>query len=74
CWGYAKRVYRMFPTSSSELDLESNTRFALDSVLLTSMRRFATHSSRFADSYAHGLNGRWAAWANKKFRGHRVMP
>ncbi|KAJ3818372.1 hypothetical protein F5880DRAFT_1491516, partial [Lentinula raphanica] len=35
---------------------------------------FATHSSRFADSYAHGLNGRWAAWANKKFRGHRVMP
>ncbi|KAJ3766643.1 hypothetical protein FB446DRAFT_621339, partial [Lentinula raphanica] len=59
------------PTPAST---ESNTRSALDSVPLTSMRRFATRSSRFADSYAHGLNGRWATWANEKFRGHRVMP
>jgi transposase len=25
CWGYAKRVYRMFPESSSEEDLEWTT-------------------------------------------------
>jgi transposase len=24
CWGYAKRIYRMFPTSSKEEDLERN--------------------------------------------------
>ena len=26
------------------------------------------------DAYQHGLNGRQAAWANKKYRGHRVLP
>lgn len=74
CWGYAKRIYRMFPASSSEEDLERNMLAALDSVPLESMRRFATRSSRFADAYFHGLNGADAAWANKKYRGHRTLP
>ncbi|KAJ3992481.1 hypothetical protein F5050DRAFT_1715241 [Lentinula boryana] len=74
CWGYAERVYRMFPTSSSEADLEENTLKALDSVPLVSMRRFATRSSRFAHSYFSGLNGAEAAWANKKYRGHCTIP
>ncbi|KAJ3780523.1 hypothetical protein GGU10DRAFT_397774 [Lentinula aff. detonsa] len=74
CWGYAKNVYRMFPTSSSEADLEENTLKALDSVPLVSMRRFATRSSRFAHSYFSRLNGAEAAWANKKYRGHRTIP
>jgi len=26
------------------------------------------------DAYHKGLNGRQAAWANKKYRGHRVLP
>jgi len=26
------------------------------------------------DAYNRGLNGRQAAWASKKFRGHRVLP
>ncbi|KAJ6505357.1 hypothetical protein C8R45DRAFT_1209132 [Mycena sanguinolenta] len=41
CWGYAKRIYRMFPESSSEEDLERNMLAALDSVPLASIRRFA---------------------------------
>jgi len=39
CWGYAKRVYRHFPVSSKEADLEANVLEALESVPLTSMRR-----------------------------------
>ena len=38
------------------------------------MRRFATRSLRFTDAYRKGLNGRQAAWAAKKYRGHRVIP
>jgi hypothetical protein len=26
------------------------------------------------DAYHHGLNGKQAAWANKKYHGHRVLP
>jgi hypothetical protein len=74
CWGYVKRIYRMFPASSSEEDLERNMISALESVPLESMRRFATRSSRFADVYFHGLNGAEAAWANKRYWGHRTLP
>ncbi|KAJ6521384.1 hypothetical protein DFH09DRAFT_939097 [Mycena vulgaris] len=47
---------------------------ALESVPLASMRRFAVRSSRFADAYFRGLDGVNAAWANKKYRGHRTLP
>ncbi|KIM53833.1 hypothetical protein SCLCIDRAFT_17815 [Scleroderma citrinum Foug A] len=52
CWGYGKRVYRCYPPSSKESELEANVIKALDS----------------------GLNGEQAAWAAKKYRGHRVLP
>ena len=26
------------------------------------------------DAYEKGLNGKQAAWASKKYRGHRVLP
>jgi hypothetical protein len=26
------------------------------------------------DGYRRGLNGKQAAWASKKYRGHRVLP
>jgi len=29
---------------------------------------------RFIDAYQKGLNGTQAAWAIKKYRGHRVLP
>ncbi|CAK5270275.1 unnamed protein product [Mycena citricolor] len=74
CWGYAKRVYRMFPESTKEADLTRNVNEALESVPLESMQRFVTCSSRFADAYFHGLNRAEAAWTNKRYRGHRTLP
>ncbi|KAJ7343914.1 hypothetical protein DFH08DRAFT_701965 [Mycena albidolilacea] len=47
---------------------------ALESVPLLFMCRFAVRSSRFADAYFCGLDGADAAWANKKYRGHRTLP
>ena len=38
-WGYSKRVYREFPQSSNETDLEKNVITALDSVPVICMRR-----------------------------------
>jgi hypothetical protein len=26
------------------------------------------------DAYSKGLNGKQAAWASKKYRGHRILP
>jgi hypothetical protein len=74
CWGRAKTVYRTYPPSSKEEDLTRNTLSALASVPLRMMRRFATRSRRFMDAYEKGLNGKQAAWASRKYRGHRVLP
>jgi hypothetical protein len=40
CWGFAKRIYWHYPASSKEADLERNVLSSLDSVPLTSMRRY----------------------------------
>jgi hypothetical protein len=74
CWGYAKRHYRLLPPSSKEEELERNVLASLEEVPLISMRRFFTQSLRFMDAYRKGLNGRQAAWAAKKYQGHRVIP
>ncbi|KZT66821.1 hypothetical protein DAEQUDRAFT_674282 [Daedalea quercina L-15889] len=74
CWGHAKREYRKFPASSLEADLERNTITSLDSVSLTSIRRFFIRSLRFMDAYRHGLSGKQAAWAAKTYHGHQVLP
>jgi hypothetical protein len=34
----------------------------------------AARSRRFMDAYDRGLNGKQAAWAARKDRGHRVLP
>ncbi|QRV77097.1 DDE superfamily endonuclease [Ceratobasidium sp. AG-Ba] len=73
-WGYAKRVYRQFARSKSQADLKSNMLTSLDSVPLDSIRRFFNKSQRYIDAYKHGLNGQMAAWVNKKYRGHRMLP
>ncbi|KAJ7196394.1 hypothetical protein GGX14DRAFT_403342 [Mycena pura] len=36
--------------------------------------KFSTRSERFMDAYRKGLDGCQAAWAGKKYRGHRVLP
>ncbi|KAG2367684.1 hypothetical protein BDR07DRAFT_1271501, partial [Suillus spraguei] len=35
---------------------------------------FSIRSLRFMDAYRKGLDGKQAAWASKKFRGHQVLP
>jgi len=74
CWGRAKSVYRTYPPSSREDDLEANTLQSLDGIPLQMMRKFATHSRRFMDAYDRGLNGKQAAWAARKYRGHHILP
>ncbi|TFY63050.1 hypothetical protein EVJ58_g3469 [Rhodofomes roseus] len=74
CWGFAKREYRKCPASTLEADLERNTVAALGAVPLVSIPRFFVRSQRFMDAYRRGLSGKQAAWASKKYRGHRVLP
>jgi len=38
CWGYSKRLYRQYPVSSKEADLETNVLTALDSVPINVMQ------------------------------------
>ncbi|KAG1800999.1 uncharacterized protein HD556DRAFT_1229791, partial [Suillus plorans] len=66
--------HRSLPASSKEVDLERNVLQSLDSVPLLAIRRFSARSLRFMDAYRKGLNGKQAAWASKKYRGHRVLP
>jgi len=74
CWGQAKSIYRTYPVSSREDHLEANTITALESIPLSMMRKFANRSLRFMNAYDNGLNGRQAAWASRKYKGHRVLP
>ncbi|KAI5993568.1 hypothetical protein EDD15DRAFT_2167169 [Pisolithus albus] len=41
---------------------------------LNFIEHFAIRSARFIDAYRNGLDGRQAAWAVKRYRGHRVIP
>ncbi|KAG2078385.1 hypothetical protein BDR04DRAFT_1124254 [Suillus decipiens] len=74
CWGYSKWLYHEFPVSSKEVNLKHNVLTVLDSVPLDAIHRFSTQSLRFMDAYCKGLNGKQAAWASKRYRGHRVLP
>lgn len=74
CWGAAKREYRMYPESSLEAGLERNVVKALATVNIISIRRFCTRTRRFMDGYRYGLTGKAAAYAEKKYHGHRVLP
>ncbi|THU98051.1 hypothetical protein K435DRAFT_661731 [Dendrothele bispora CBS 962.96] len=74
CWGYSKRLYRFYPQSSREDVLQKNAVECLDAIPIESIRRFFNHAYKFADAYSKGLNGRQAAWAARKYRGHRVLP
>jgi hypothetical protein len=97
CWGHSKRVYRQYPVSSKEEDLQKNLLSSLESVPIATMRRYvpftlfyplsvrelqklirndrySRRSRKFMHAYYHGLSGKQAAWASKKYRGHRVLP
>jgi hypothetical protein len=60
------------------IPLESMRRYevsiSLSLGLLIACFSFANRSARFMDAYDKGLNGQQAAWAARKYRGHRVLP
>ncbi|OAX44335.1 hypothetical protein K503DRAFT_852746 [Rhizopogon vinicolor AM-OR11-026] len=57
-----------------EEDLEKNLVDALDSVTVEQMRKYARRSRVFMNTCQKGLAGKQAAWATKKYHGHRVLP
>ncbi|KAI0669136.1 hypothetical protein C8Q78DRAFT_1041816 [Trametes maxima] len=74
CWCAAKQVYREYPPSSLEADLHKNVIASLDTVETIHIRRFCNRTLRFMDAYRKGLTGKQAAWAAKKYSGHRTLP
>lgn len=40
----------------------------------TTINSFANRSARFIDAYTKGLSGAQAAWATRRYHGHRVLP
>ncbi|KDQ14166.1 hypothetical protein BOTBODRAFT_110427, partial [Botryobasidium botryosum FD-172 SS1] len=73
-WGYFKWVYREFPPSSTEDDLERNVLAALEAVPIDTLRRCVPCFSHSVLKSFSRLNGEQAAWASKKYCGHRVLP
>ncbi|KIJ50563.1 hypothetical protein M422DRAFT_155317, partial [Sphaerobolus stellatus SS14] len=85
CWGHAKMHYRkmhyqMLPLTNKEAEMEKNVIACLDKVDIEKNSEviiiflFANWSAQFMDAYRCGLTGAQAVWANKKYRGHRVLP
>ena len=46
----------------------------LNSISVTTIRKFARKSWRYMDAYDIGLEGRMAEWAVKKYKSHRRLP
>ena len=46
----------------------------LNSIPITTIRKFARKSWRYMDAYDKGLEGRMAEWAVKKYKSHRRLP
>lgn len=48
----------------------------LSFILIYYIRYYADHSARFIDAHSQGLSesGPEAAWANRKYHGHRTLP
>ncbi|KAH9923306.1 hypothetical protein B0H21DRAFT_701256 [Amylocystis lapponica] len=48
--------------------------FRVDGTLINRYDSYAMRSRRFMDAYRRGLDGKQAAWAARKYHGHRVLP
>ncbi|KAI0244900.1 hypothetical protein BJV78DRAFT_1144295 [Lactifluus subvellereus] len=73
-WGAAKTQYRDMQRTSTIEAMEENVIQCLDSIPLNQIRRYANRSARFIHAYENGLSGAQAAWANRRYHGHRVLP
>ena len=89
-WGAAKLCFRVAGRAKTLREMEIKMLECLDAVPLEQIRRcvvvsvfapglkllsrFANRSARFISAYRQGLSGAQAAWANKKYHGHRILP
>ncbi|KAL1669056.1 hypothetical protein GGF50DRAFT_44924 [Schizophyllum commune] len=73
-WGAAKFRYRTAPRSATMDEMEKLMLTCLDEVPLLQIRRYANRSKRYIHAYSEGLTGAQAAWANRRYHGHRSLP
>ena len=89
-WGAAKLRFHVAGRAKTLREMEIKMLECLDAVPLEQIRRcvvvsvfapglkplsrFANRSARFISAYRQGLSGAQAAWANKKYHGHRILP
>ncbi|KAI0309112.1 hypothetical protein OF83DRAFT_1166911 [Amylostereum chailletii] len=73
-WGASKLRFRVSGRAATLEEIEEKMLHCLDDVPLLQIQRYANRSTRFIWGYGEGLTGAQAAWANKKYHGHRTLP
>jgi hypothetical protein len=53
CWGFSKWVYRQFPVSHKEDNLEHNILSVLDSIPVESIHRYVQQASKWSNLFSH---------------------
>ncbi|KAF8233946.1 hypothetical protein L208DRAFT_1264613 [Tricholoma matsutake] len=73
-WGASKYCYRLMAQTTNIAEMEKNVLASLDDVPLLQIHWCVSFFSFYPHSYAQGLLGAQAVWANKKYHGHHTLP